>query len=313
MSIQRAALSVLILPVLAVAVLRPAAAEPSMRVLEPASTGGVAELDRALARLTTHRRMLIIAAHPDDEDNRLLALVARGQGGEAAYFSLSRGEGGQNLIGEELGVGLGILRSRELLAARHVDGGRQFFSRAYDFGYTRSLAETFARWPRDELLVDAVRAVRRFKPQVVVAIFPPDRRAGHGQHQASAVIAREAFDRAGDAGAFPELRAEGLLPWSPQAFYRAAWWDPDAAGVTLPLGGIDPASGRSIFQLAMASRSQHRSQDMGLLQPLGDAAASLLWEAGAGAEGDDLWSGIDVRLEAIAAPLAPGPLARATR
>ena len=125
--------------------LLPAAAQlpSSLSPLESASTGGFAALDRALARLAVHERVLVIAAHPDDEDTSLLTLIARGFGGESAYLALSRGEGGQNLIGPELGVGLGLIRSRELLAARRVDGARQFFTRAFDFGYTRSIDETF--------------------------------------------------------------------------------------------------------------------------------------------------------------------------
>ena len=114
--------------------------------LAPPSTGGIELIDRALAKLSTHQRLLVIGAHPDDEDTTLLALVARGMGGEAGYLSLSRGDGGQNLIGPELGVGLGLIRSRELLAARGMDGARQFFSRAFDFGYTRSLEETLRFW-----------------------------------------------------------------------------------------------------------------------------------------------------------------------
>lgn len=274
--------------------------------LQPASSGGIAAVDRALARLSQHRRLLVIAAHPDDESNDLLILIARGMGGEAAYLSLSRGDGGQNLIGTELGEGLGVLRSSELQAARSIDGARQFFTRAYDFGYTRSIDETFERWPRQELVRDAVRVIRRFKPQVVVAIFPPDARAGHGQHQASAIVAREAFDAAGDARAFPRLATEeGLLPWRAQAFYRFTWWDRELATHEIDNGQLDPFVGRSLHQLAMESRSQHRSQDMGTLQELGSRNLFLAWEAGTAGQagGDvsrDLFQGIDTRLEAIA-------------
>lgn len=243
--------------------------------LRPASAGHLEQLDRDLQRLTNHRRLLIVAAHPDDEDTTLLTWAARAVGGEAAYLSLSRGEGGQNLIGERLGVGLGLVRSRELEAARAIDGGHQFFSRAYDFGYTRSLDETFARWPRAVLLEDTVRIVRRFKPQVLVAIFPPDARAGHGQHIASAVIAEDAIAAAADPLFAPHLGA----PWTVDAFYRAAWWRPTGATHAFSLGVLEPVSGRSILQLATDSRSQHRSQDMGLLQPLGTARGRLIDEA----------------------------------
>jgi LmbE family N-acetylglucosaminyl deacetylase len=270
--------------------------------LEPPTTGGVAVVERALDKLSTHKRLLVIAAHPDDEDTSLLTLVARGLGGEAAYLSLSRGEGGQNLIGAELGPGLGLIRSRELLAARGVDGGRQYFTRAYDFGYTRSLDETLKLWPKDALVEDAVRVIRRFKPQVVVSIFPGVPHPNHGQHQAAGVTAFAAFPLAGDAGALPQLTAEGLTPWTPQALYRGAWFDRDAATMTLPLGGVDPLAGKSVFQLAMASRSMHRSQDMGLLQDVGPQSTALSWvQGGAGKEAKDLFAGIDTRLSAMAA------------
>ena len=288
-------------------------AAPSPSPLQPATTGGLATVDRALAKLSTHKRLLVIGAHPDDEDTSLLTLVARGEGGEAAYLSLSRGEGGQNLIGPELGVGLGLIRTRELLAAREIDGGRQYFTRAFDFGFTRSLDETLRLWPKDAIVEDAVRVVRRFKPQVVVSVFPGTAQAGHGQHQEAGVVAPEAYRLAGDPAAFPELLAarEGLVPWKPLAFYRAAWFDRKAATMDLPLGGIDPLSGKSAYQLAMASRSMHRSQDMGRLQELGGPETRLAWvEGGAGKDGKGIFAGIDTHLAAIAAPLPEGDAKR---
>lgn len=266
--------------------------------LSSASTGGIRAVDRALARLSSHRRLLMIAAHPDDEDTFVLAHVAS-LGGEAAYLSLSRGDGGQNLIGSELGEGLGLLRSRELESARRVDGARQYFSRAFDFGYTRSLEETFERWPRDILMQDTRNVFRRFKPQVVVAVFPPDARAGHGQHQASAVVAEQLFQ---------EMSGDPSLPWRADSFYRASWWNPTAATLELDLGRVDPITGRSTFQTALESRSQHRCQDMGFEQPPGDAVAGLIWQGGiSGKAPDDLFGESDTRLAAIAAPLLESP------
>ncbi|HEY6323174.1 MAG TPA: PIG-L family deacetylase, partial [Thermoanaerobaculia bacterium] len=295
--------------------------------LEPATTGGLATLDRALAKLATHKRLLVIAAHPDDEDTALLTLVSRGMGGEAAYLSLSRGEGGQDLIGPELGVGLGLIRSRELLAARAVDGSRQYFTRAYDFGYTLSLEETLGQWPREVMLEDAVRVIRRFKPQVVVSVFPGVPHRNHGQHQEAGVIAYAAFPVAGDPAALPKLAAEGLAPWTPQALYCCTYFGGDRATVTTSISALDPWTGKSIYQLASASRSMHRSQDMGRLQPLGPQEGRLVWVAGAGgvagaaaagsnggAAGSDgaaagrahdgVFAGIDTHLHAIAAPIA---------
>ncbi len=273
--------------------------------LQPAVTGGSATLDRALAKLCVHRRLLIIAAHPDDEDTSLLTLVSRALGGEAAYLSLSRGEGGQNLIGSELGIGLGLIRSRELLAARAVDGGRQYFTRAYDFGFTMSLEETLGQWPKQVLLEDAVRVIRRFKPQVVVSIFPNVPIKTHGQHQAAGVTAFAAVPASGDPAALPGLAAEGLAPWTPQALYRSTFFDRPSTTMTLPLNAIDPWSGKSVFQLAMASRSMHRSQEMGLLQPLGPQETRVAWvTGGAGVAAKDLFAGIDTRPRAIAATIA---------
>ena len=277
--------------------------------LEPPSSGGVELIDRALARLAGHKRVLMVGAHPDDEDNRLLALLGRQLGAEAAYLSLSRGEGGQNLIGSELGVALGLLRTGELEAARALEGGRQFFTRAFDFGYTRSLDETLAQWPESMLLEDAVRIVRRFKPQVIVSIFPGDGRGRHGQHQAAGIIAHRLFEIAGDPSVFPNLAAdEGLEPWQPQALYRAPWWTEDGETIELPLDDIDPWRGRSIHQLAAESRGMHRSQDMGRQQELGPQSASVEWVGGARGEIGGLFGGIDTSLAAIAALLPEGEL-----
>ena len=283
-----------------------AVAEIEFDPLQPATSGGIETVDRALALLSSHRRLLVVGAHPDDEDNALLTYVSRALGGEAAYLSLSRGEGGQNLIGTELGVGLGVVRTGELLAARRVEGTRQYFTRVYDFGYTRSLEETFVRWPREVLQRDAVRVARRFKPQVVVAVFPASGRAGHGQHQASALIAADLFAMSGDARAFPELGSEGLVPWTPQRLYRRAW-SSDEATVGYELGAIDPLTGRSYLQLAAASRSKHRSQDMGRVQPLGSWTSGLIdLVTDVKEEGTEIFGGVDTRLQAIAETMAEG-------
>jgi hypothetical protein len=199
---------------------------------------------------------------------------------------------------------LGVIRTGELLAARAFEDGRQYFTRAYDFGYTRSVDETFSRWPREILQRDAVRVARRFKPQVVVAVFPASEHARHGQHQASAVIARDVFDLAGNATALPELGDEGLEPWQPEVLYRRSWGLAEAT-FSFSLGGLDPLDGRSFGQLAAASRSMHRSQDMGRVQRIGDFRGGLVWLAGGrGEDATHIFDGIDTRLAAIAAPIA---------
>jgi LmbE family N-acetylglucosaminyl deacetylase len=236
----------------------------------------VVELDILLQRLTDARRLLVVGAHPDDEDSELLALVARGSGAEAAYLSLTRGDGGQNLIGSELGVGLGLLRSRELEAARRIDGARQFVTRAYDFGYTRSLQETLERWPYDSILKDAVRVVRRFRPHVIVSVFSGTSRDGHGQHQYAGRIAHDVYDAAADPARFPELGSEeGLEPWRPLKLYRSTRFRPEPTSQPLGTGGLDPRDGRTFHQIAMASRSQHASQDMGRVQDAGPDSTSV--------------------------------------
>jgi LmbE family N-acetylglucosaminyl deacetylase len=241
------------------------------------------------------KRVLMIGAHPDDEDTELLTVLVRGLGAEAAYLSLNRGEGGQNLIGPELGPALGLLRTEELLAARRLDGARQYFTRAYDFGFSKSQEETWSHWPRDSVLKDVVRIVRRFRPQVIVSVFSGTPRDGHGQHQAAGWAAHEVFDVAGDPHRFPELeREEGLAPWTPQKLYRSTWSDTTATTLTLEGGALDRAAGLSYHQIAMAGRSLHRSQDMGRIQALGPSRVRLaLVSDRTGKGGGGLFAGID--------------------
>jgi LmbE family N-acetylglucosaminyl deacetylase len=276
-------------------------------------TGGVVALRQAERMLGHTKRVLMIAAHPDDEDTELLTVLVRGQGAEAAYLSLSRGEGGQNLIGAELGEELGLIRTEELLGARALDGARQYFTRAFDFGFSKTLEETARFWPRDSVLKDVVRVVRRFRPQIVVSIFSGTPRDGHGQHQMAGWAAQEAFKAAGDPVRFPDLSdREGLAPWTPLKLYRSARFDGTGASLSLDGGVLDPDVGQSYRQIASRGRSLHRSQDMGMLQEPGPSTIRLALladrtgengggGAGGGARGgnESLWSGIDT----AAAPL----------
>jgi LmbE family N-acetylglucosaminyl deacetylase len=265
------------------------------------STGGLVALDQALRFLGRTERVLLVAAHPDDEDTELLTVLARGRGAEVAYLALTRGEGGQNLIGNELGTALGVVRSEELLAARALDGAGQFFTRAFDFGFSKSLDDTWRFWPRDSVLKDVVRIVRRFRPQVLVSVFAGTPRDGHGQHQAAGWAAREAFRVAGDPAVFPELeREEGLQAWRPLKLYQSARFDTTGSTATLDGGVLDPAIGQSFLQIAMRGRSQHRSQDMGSAQRLGPSTVRLrLVEDRTGQGNGALFAGIDTTLAGI--------------
>jgi len=243
-------------------------------------THGVPQLDETIASLSVPMRVLVIAAHPDDEDTQLITWLARGRHVETAYLSLTRGDGGQNLLGNELGDALGAIRTEELLAARRIDGGRQYFTRAYDFGFSKTSDETFRHWPRDSILRDVVTVVRSFKPHVIVAMFSGTPRDGHGHHQASGILAREAYDIAGDTVRFPRSATAGLGGWTPLKFYRGAW--SAAAGdpvLRINVGEFNAMLGRSYAEIAAESRSQHKSQAFGSIQPKGTRFTQVRREA----------------------------------
>ncbi len=269
----------------------------------PGSGQGPSVVDAALLlrQLDGIKRVLMIGAHPDDEDTALLAVLARGMGAQAAYLSLTRGEGGQNLIGPEFGEGLGIVRTGELLAARRVDGGSQFFTRAFDFGYSKTAEETFGHWPRDSILSDVVWAIRVFRPQIIVSVFSGTPNDGHGQHQVAGILAREAFEAAGDPARFPEHADHGIEAWTPLKLYRRTWRDPEASTLAIETGTLDPVLGRSYHQLAMRSRSQHRSQDFGTAEP-GGPRVTLLELVQSRVTGPDtsLFAGVDTTLAGVA-------------
>jgi LmbE family N-acetylglucosaminyl deacetylase len=279
---------------------------PAQAQFGPASTGGAVAAEHARRMLGHNKRVLIIGAHPDDEDTDLIAVLVRGEGAVTAYLSLNRGEGGQNLIGPELGEALGLLRTEELLSARSLDGGRQYFTRAYDFGYSKTLEDTWAHWPRDSILKDVVRVIRQFQPQIIVSVFSGTPEDGHGQHQAAGWAAHTAFDAAADPARFPELGTEeGLQPWRVQKLYRGTRFTPAPVMDTIQTGGLDPAVGQSYHQMAMASRSRHRSQDMGTLQPPGPASTRVALVMDRTGRGSAFWAGIDTALSGTAAAAQP--------
>ena len=230
---------------------------------------GAAALGDAISGLGVTARVLMIGAHPDDEDTYLLAWLARAQHVETAYLSLTRGDGGQNLIGNELGQGLGVIRTEELLAARRIDGARQYFSRAYDFGFSKSAQETFEHWPRDSILKDVVTVVRAFKPHVIIAVFSGTPRDGHGHHQVSGILAREAYAVAADTVRFPRAATAGEGGWTPLKLYQTARFNPQQATLGFDVGEYDPLTGRTFAELSAESRSQHKSQGFGTLERRG--------------------------------------------
>jgi LmbE family N-acetylglucosaminyl deacetylase len=273
------------------------------RLLFAQERGAVA-LGEAVAGLDVTTRVLLIGAHPDDEDTQLLTWLARGRQVETAYLSLTRGDGGQNLIGNELGPLLGMIRTEELLAARRLDGGRQFFTRAYDFGFSKTAEETYTHWPKDSILKDVVTVVRAFRPHVIVAVFSGTPRDGHGHHQVSGMLAREVFDAAADTVRFPRSATLGIGGWSAQKFYRAARFNPAQASVAFNVGELSPLRGRTYAEIASASRSQHLSQGFGMLERRGTSMDYLTLEASrpgaAGAERSPL-DGLDTGWSRFAA------------
>src|SRR4051794_3748480 len=197
---------------------------------------GAAEIEQALHKVNELGTVLMIAAHPDDERTAVLAYFARGRHMRTAYLSLTRGEGGQNLIGSEQGPQLGIIRTQELLDARQIDGAEQFFTRAIDFGFTKTAAETLQKWGHDRILGDIVWIVRNYRPDVIVLCFSGTPRDGHGQHQTSAILGQEAFDAAADPKRFPE-QLRYVQPWRARRIVRATYGAPPGGGRGGPGGG----------------------------------------------------------------------------
>jgi len=280
-------------------------ASEARAVQQPGPRAGAVEVGLLLRQLDGEKRVLMVGAHPDDEDTSMLAALALGEGARTAYLSLSRGEGGQNLIGPELDEGLGLLRTGELIAARSLDGAEQFFSRAFDFGFSKSAEETFGHWPEEELTRDVVRVIRTFRPHVIVSIFAGTPQDGHGQHQASGIVTRAAFEAAGDPERYPDQLASGVEAWAPEKLYLLRRGASAAnATVLVQTGRLDPLLGRSFHQVAMESRSRHSSQDMGAAQDPGPRASGAYLLESRAAEGVDeatgLFAGIDTTLAGIA-------------
>lgn len=227
------------------------------------------ELLLQMKKLKVTGTVLYIAAHPDDENTRLLAYLANEKLYRTGYLSVTRGDGGQNLIGDEQGVDLGLIRTQELLAARRIDGAEQFFTRAYDFGYSKSPEETLNTWGHDKILSDVVWVIRKFRPDILICRFPTTGEGGHGHHTASAILAGEAFSAAADPKQFPEQFQYGVTIWQPKRLL----WNTFNFGSTntqredqfkVDVGAYNPLLGKSYGEIAALSRSQHKSQGFGV-------------------------------------------------
>jgi len=295
----------------------------------------------ALDKLTTLGSVLMIGAHPDDENTGVISYLARGRKIRIGYLSLTRGEGGQNLLGNEQGEYLGALRTQESLAARKVDGASLYFTRAIDFGFTKTATETLAKWGHDRILSDIVWVIRQQQPDVILLCFSGTPADGHGQHQVSALLGREAFDAAADPAKFPE-QLKWVKPWQAKRVMQALFVPPGAGGasggatggsgargasagtgrtaapaeqasVNLPVGDYDAVLGKSYREIAVASRSQHKSQAMVQLTSFGAQTTGLALRGGAPAK-NDLMDGIDTTWNRVPGGARVGDLlARAER
>src|SRR6058998_2935710 len=256
----------------------------TLPAVEVAEDRGAMGLSQALKRLDVVASVLHTGAHPDDENSALLAWLARGQGVRTAYLSATRGEGGVNLIGSELFETLGVIRTEELMAARRLDHAEQFFTPNYEFGFSKSADDTYAKWNHDQILGDFVRVIRYFRPEIITSRFTGTPRDGHGHHQVAGIITQEAFKAAADPNRFPEYGK----PWQAKKLYLNVGGGPGGPGGGAPgapgandqpqtpppgleinTGEFDPALGRSYSEIATEGRSLHRSQAQGGAQERG--------------------------------------------
>jgi len=253
-----------------------------------------ADIYLRLKKLNVLGTVLYLAAHPDDENSRLIAYMAKDRLYRTGYLSMTRGDGGQNLIGDEQGVELGLIRTQEMMAARRVDGAEQFFSRAYDFGFSKSTEEALKIWDHEKALSDVVWVIRKFQPDVIITRFPPDSRAGHGHHSASAVLAHEAFDAAADPNRFPEQLKDGVKPWKAKRLLWNSFNFGPGANTTsddqmkIDVGGFNPILGKSYGELAAISRTNHKSQGAALTPARGQSMEYFTLVAGDPAHGDPM-------------------------
>ncbi len=268
------------------------------------ATYSSADIYLQLKKLNVLGSVLYIAAHPDDENTRLLAYFSKEKEYRTGYLSLTRGDGGQNLIGDEQGIELGLIRTQELLAARRIDGAEQFFSRAYDFGFCKTADEALQTWGHDKILSDVVWVIRKFQPDVIITRFPGDARAGHGHHAASEILAKEAFTAAADPTKFPEQFQYGVQPWQAKrilwnTFNFGSVNTTDDKQFKMDIGVYNPLLGKSYGEIASESRSQHKSQGFGVPRQRGQAYEFFDLTAGEALK-NDLMDGVDISWSRVA-------------
>jgi LmbE family N-acetylglucosaminyl deacetylase len=265
---------------------------------QPKPSLSSSEIKLALEKLDVLGSVLYIAAHPDDENTALISYFAKGKLLRTGYLSLTRGDGGQNLIGPEQSEQLGVLRTQELLEARKIDGGEQFFTRALDFGYSKSPEETFQFWDKQKVLSDVVWVIRKFRPDIIITRFPTDGRGGHGHHTASAILALEAYALAGNPKAFPE-QLKYVSNWQPRRIFWNAWLPAlqnANTNIKLPslnLGEFNPLLGKSYTEISALSRSMHKSQGFGSSGVRNNSLNYFMILKGDSVT-DDLFEGIDL-------------------
>lgn len=265
---------------------------------QPPKSYTSSEILLQIKKLNVLGSVLYIAAHPDDENTRLLAYLANEKLYRTGYLSLTRGDGGQNLIGDEQGVDLGLIRTQELLAARRIDGAEQFFSRAFDFGYSKSPEEAMKIWGHDKILSDVVWVIRNFRPDVIITRFPTTGEGGHGHHTASAILAGEAFDAAADPTKFPEQLSKNVTAWQAKrllwnTFNFGSTNTQSAEQFKMETGDYNAILGKSYGEIAAASRSQHKSQGFGVAAQRGSVTEYFKTIKGT-APVNDLMEGTDL-------------------